>query len=1002
MIEKIILAVTLLFTGGITADKKSVDIDKGDSKEVLNSKKGVVNKLKSINNVTLKTNWDDEYQENGYESFDSVIETRDGGFVAVGETTILEDGSLGDAFIIKYNKDGLIEWQEALLGEDTDMYFNLAEDEDGSIYVIGKSFSSDLNFSNTLNQPHALLVKYSSDGTQEWITTYNDGGRQINYNDLIVSNDKLIIVGNKINNSSRTGFVRIVNKSDGTENKIVYLQDNDYDTNIKSIIKSNDNSYVVVGNTINKTTSEEFPLIVKLDSSGNTLWSYELSQNISISKEGSFNSVIETSDSSFVVGGFVTESNKTNPILMKFSNSGTLMWSDIEDNDYAEVCKSVLINNQNEIIASYEKTPNENVSLKDNLEINIKRYDLDGNLIDVNLLGKDTNIRHTSTIITSEDKLVLVGRRYVDVEIVDGNTSTCETRNITSPEVCLQSNAFITMFEFFDACAVNDLPVINIDNKNVVINKGDIFNVMDGVTATDEGVSIADKVVATPSTIDTSVKGSHEITYKVSDECGETVIKRTVTIEDPCDINNLPVINLDNENVTINKGDIFNVMDGVTATDEGVNITNKVVAIPSTIDTSIKGNHEITYKVSDECGETVIKRTITIEDPCDINNLPVINVDNKNVIINKGYTFNVMDGITATDDGANITNKVVATPSTIDTSVKGSHEITYKVSDECGETVIKRTITIEDPCDINNLPIIIVEKEEVVLEANSIFDVMSGVTATDEGIDVSDKIIATPSNIDTSKEGTYDVVYKVSDDCGEVEKRIQVIVKQNPCEINEPPVIEIDDIVLELNSEFNPLNGIIATDKEKGDITDRVTIIKNDVDTTKVGIYEVEYQVADDCGLVANKKILVTVELDPCEINEMPVINAEDKEIILGSEFNPMDGVTAVDKEDKDITFKIEIIKNTVEKDKIGEYEIVYKVSDECNEVEKAVKVKVKDKLPVVDSVVDENEENIIDEEESEIETNTVKPQTGDNMLMYIVLGGISIVAIILLNKKKK
>ena len=1245
MIEKIILAIALFFTGGNTVNKAFIDTQ---SDKVQDEEKGETNKTKNINNIVVRTNWDDEYIENGYESFDSVIESRDGGFIAVGETTILEDGSLGDALIVKYDKDGTIVWQEAILGEDTDVFFDLVEDTDGSIYVIGKSFSSDLDFVNTLNDPHAIIVKYSADGTYEWTATYNDGGRQINYNDIIISNNNLVIVGNKVNNGSRTGFIRVVNKSDGTEQKMIYLQNTDYNTNAKSIIKTDDGSYVVIGNSINKTTSKEFPFIVKINENGNRIWAYELSQSTTSNREGSFNSVVELSDGTLIVGGFVKKLDKTNPILMKFNNSGNLIWENIESNDYAEVCKSVLVNKNNEMIATFEKTPNENVSLSKNLEVNIKRYDLEGDFIDEHLLNDETNIRHMKTIMTSKDKLVFVGRKYVKVDTVPGEVAKCETRNIKANDECLQANAFITMVEFFDTCTVKPLPEINIDNRNVVINKGDSFNVMNGVTATDEGKDVTKQVIATPSTIDTSAKGTHEITYKVSNSCGETVERRTITVEDPCDVNQLPVITIDNKNVTINKGDTFNVMNGVTATDEGQDITRQVTATPGTIDTSVKGRHEITYRVSDECGETTEKRTIIVEDPCDVNQLPVITIDNKNVkinkgdnfnvmngvtatdegqditrqvtatpgtidtsvkgrheityrvsdecgettekrtiivedpcdvnqlpvitidnknvkinkgdnfnvmngvtatdegrditrqvtatpdtidtstkgthtitykvsdscgettetrtvvvedpcdvnqlpvitidnknvkinkgdnfnvmngvtatdegqditrqvtatpgtidtsvkgrheityrvsdecgettekrtiivedpcdvnqlpvitidnknvTINKGDTFNVMNGVTATDEGRDITRQVTATPDTIDTSVKGRHEITYRVSDECGETTEKRTIIVEDPCDINQLPVINVEKENVVLELNAKFNIMDGVTATDEGKDITDEITYTPSNIDTSKEGVYEVIYKVSDECGEVEKKINVIISQNPCAVNEAPVINASNITLELGAEFNPLEGVSAYDKEEGDVTDKITVERNTVDTSKEGVYEVEYKIVDDCNLSVNKIVLVTVKLDPCKINELPVLSVKDIEIIVGTELNPFDGVSALDKENGDMTPKIEIVENTVNKDKIGEYKITYKISDECGEVEKTIKVKVKDKAPVVDSVVDEDKPEDEADNEKQENINTVKPQTGDNINFYIVVVSISIIGLTLLNKKEK
>jgi len=63
-------------------------------------------------------------------------------------------------------------------------------------------------------------------------------------------------------------------------------------------------------------------------------------------------------------------------------------------------------------------------------------------------------------------------------------------------------------------------------------------------------------------------------------------------------------------------------------------------------------------------------------------------------------------------------------------------------------------------------------------------------------------------------------------------------------------------------------------------------------------------------------------------INKVPTITAEDITLTIGDEFDPLKNVIAIDAEDGDITDKIEIIENTVNIEKVGEYKIVYKVVD--------------------------------------------------------------------------
>ena len=78
--------------------------------------------------------------------------------------------------------------------------------------------------------------------------------------------------------------------------------------------------------------------------------------------------------------------------------------------------------------------------------------------------------------------------------------------------------------------------------------------------------------------------------------------------------------------------------------------------------------------------------------------------------------------------------------------------------------------------------------------------------------------------------------------------------------------------------------------------------------------------------------------------NKYPTIIANDINLLINQEFNPLDNVKATDLEDGDLTNKIKIIKNTVNIEKTGTYEITYQVIDSKNQkTEKTIKVIVND-----------------------------------------------------------
>lgn len=86
------------------------------------------------------------------------------------------------------------------------------------------------------------------------------------------------------------------------------------------------------------------------------------------------------------------------------------------------------------------------------------------------------------------------------------------------------------------------------------------------------------------------------------------------------------------------------------------------------------------------------------------------------------------------------------------------------------------------------------------------------------------------------------------------------------------------------------------------------------------------------------------VDVTP-ETNEKPVINAKDLELKIGDKFDALNGVTAYDKEDGDLTSSIKVIENTVDTKKAGKYKVTYKVTDsDNNETTLTINVTVKAK----------------------------------------------------------
>lgn len=83
---------------------------------------------------------------------------------------------------------------------------------------------------------------------------------------------------------------------------------------------------------------------------------------------------------------------------------------------------------------------------------------------------------------------------------------------------------------------------------------------------------------------------------------------------------------------------------------------------------------------------------------------------------------------------------------------------------------------------------------------------------------------------------------------------------KNMVPINAAPVIHATDKTIEVGDEFDPRADVTAEDEEDGDITNKIEILKNTVDPSKPGVYEVTYKVTDSKGASCTKTIKVTVK----------------------------------------------------------------------------------------------------------------------------------------------
>lgn len=131
-------------------------------------------------------------------------------------------------------------------------------------------------------------------------------------------------------------------------------------------------------------------------------------------------------------------------------------------------------------------------------------------------------------------------------------------------------------------------------------------------------------------------------------------------------------------------------------------------------------------------------------------------------------------------------------------------------------------------------------KQKIKIEANSNYDLYT--LLNEKNIS---NIEILNSDLDISKLGKYKIDVKITYSSGkEKNKKLKVQV----VDTTKPIFSGKDNIQIMVGENFNPLENIKANDNYDGDISDKITILSNTINSEVAGEYKVVYSVVDSNG----------------------------------------------------------------------------------------------------------------------------------------------------------
>lgn len=159
-----------------------------------------------------------------------------------------------------------------------------------------------------------------------------------------------------------------------------------------------------------------------------------------------------------------------------------------------------------------------------------------------------------------------------------------------------------------------------------------------------------------------------------------------------------------------------------------------------------------------------------------------------------------------------------------------------------------------------------------------------GWTWNDETIALAAGTQTYPARFDTADlEAAYDFtnVDGYDPDGHFVERVLTVEVAPVATPENNAPTIEADDRTITVGDRFDAMSGVSASDVEDGDLSNQIQVIRNTVDTSKAGEYEVTYSVTDAQGATAEKTIKVTVRTKTTGDTKDPVVTGAQTNAVM-------------------------------------------------------------------------------------------------------------------------
>ncbi|MCX7697992.1 MAG: hypothetical protein N2114_00800 [Candidatus Goldbacteria bacterium] len=269
------------------------------------------------------TIWSNTFGGNGSDQLNFVRQTVDSsGYIIIGSTDSYGVPGYKNIYLVRTNNNGTAIWTKAFGENKYNCYGkSVHQTSDDGYFIVGtKEYTGGFGYTTDV-----FLIKTDNIGTMTWSKTIGGSSIDNGFFGQQTKDGGYIVIGQTFSYGAGNSDIYLI-KIDNSGNTVWSKTFGGTSVDVGySIQQTKDEGYIIVGKTTSYGAGDYDVYLIKTDSSGNIQWSKTFGGTNA--DEG--NSVQQTIDGGYIIAGYTTSygAGDYDVYLIKTDSSGNIQWS---------------------------------------------------------------------------------------------------------------------------------------------------------------------------------------------------------------------------------------------------------------------------------------------------------------------------------------------------------------------------------------------------------------------------------------------------------------------------------------------------------------------------------------------------------------------------------------------------------------------------------------------------------------------------------------------------